>query len=170
MSSGPEQVVQAAQVMIQRKQQAIKTWADSVLTLIRDRRKTIDYIIDQIDRYAIQPNFGVAQARMMQIPVWYVEAQTGQVTLFPWQPRTVVKDKVYLLAPFEEHPKGMRMALVAPAARFMRNIPYLQQRLDKVLQSSRRVQLQEQARQVQQVLDTVPVLSLIHISEPPRPY
>lgn len=140
------QVVQAAQVMIQRKQQAIKTWADSVLTLIRDRRKTIDYIIDQIDRYAIQPNFGVAQARMMQIPVWYVEAQTGQVTLFPWQPRTAIKDKVYLLAPFEEHPKGMRMALVAPTARFMRNIPYLQQRLDQVLKSSRRAKLQEQAR------------------------
>jgi hypothetical protein len=141
------QVVQAAQVMIQKKQQAIKTWAQSVLTLIRERRQTIDYIIEQIDRYAVQPNFGVPQARMMQVPVWYVEAQTGQVSLFPWQPPTALKDKVYLLAPFEEHPKGVRMGLVGPSARFMRPVPYLQQRLDQVLKALPSRKLLEQIRQ-----------------------
>lgn len=150
------EITQETQHMLAQKQTAVTRWAREIQRLIEQRRDTVHQIVGAIDKAAI-PNFGLHRLRLLQLPVWYVEAEGGKVTLWPWQ-RPKAKETVLFFAPFVEAKGGRRLALPGDRPPFLAPLQALQQRLDSVMAGERRATVQEAARRLGRVVPFDPKL------------
>jgi hypothetical protein len=140
------EVMQQAYQALESKLAAVARWSAEVLNLIRQRREMVNQNVAEIDRAAI-PNAALNQARLMLLPVWYVETVEGHFNLWPWQKPQPSQD-ARLIAPLVESSGGRRLALPEANLRFLEPMPLLQQRLDALLRSDRREQVKQDARRL----------------------
>ncbi|MDQ4074821.1 MAG: hypothetical protein M3220_01100 [Chloroflexota bacterium] len=138
------QVVQQTYQLLSDKQGAVLQWAESVRELIQERREAVHQIVEAIETAAL-PNFGVRKLRIMLVPIWYVETQSGQGALWPWQRGEPVA-RAWLVAPFAHAKEGRRVALPDGSSLPLRPITALQERLDTLMDGERREAVQQAAR------------------------
>ncbi|HEX8683070.1 MAG TPA: hypothetical protein VF707_12200 [Ardenticatenaceae bacterium] len=138
------EVIQQTAQIFDAKLAALTQWTEQVLDAIRQRRETVQVLVAAMDEAAL-PNFGLRQPRLMLLPIWYVEARGGHLSLWPWQ-RQEPKPVVRLVAPFIEAKEGRRLALPGGDAIFLRPLPGLQARLNSLLEGERRDEVRFAAR------------------------